>query len=200
MKVNRWPNAPCCRPVRWKKSAVSLAQVSASVQAGAERVQQVEQLFSNVAITVDAGVDQMEAAVSTVEGIEAGSRRVAEIVGVIDGIAFQTNILALNAAVEAARAGESGRGFAVVAAEVRMLAQRSSTAAGEIRTLIAESTAQVAAGSGQIRDARDSLAELLTDVQRVAQALATWRCRRESSHWPWRRFPKMCMTSATPPS
>jgi methyl-accepting chemotaxis protein len=109
--------------------------------------------------------------VSTVEGIEAGSRRMSEIVGVIDGIAFQTNILALNAAVEAARAGESGRGFAVVATEVRLLAKRSSTAAGEIRRLIAESTAQVAAGSGQIRSARDSLAELLNDVQRVAHAL-----------------------------
>jgi methyl-accepting chemotaxis protein len=154
-----------------EESAVSLAQVSASVHAGAERVQQVEQLFSNVAITVDTGVDQMQAAVSTVEGIEAGSRRVAEIVGVIDAIAFQTNILALNAAVEAARAGESGRGFAVVATEVRMLAKRSSTAAGEIRMLIAESTAQVAAGCGQIRSARDSLAELLNDVQRVAHAL-----------------------------
>jgi methyl-accepting chemotaxis protein len=154
-----------------EESAVSLAQVSASVHAGAERVQEVEQLFSNVAITVDAGVDQMQAAVSTVEGIEAGSRRMSEIVGVIDGIAFQTNILALNAAVEAARAGESGRGFAVVATEVRLLAKRSSTAAGEIRRLIAESTAQVAAGSGQIRSARDSLAELLNDVQRVAHAL-----------------------------
>ncbi|RZS46738.1 methyl-accepting chemotaxis protein [Sphaerotilus mobilis] len=154
-----------------EESAVSLEQVSSSVQSGAERVQQVEQLFCNVAVTVDGGVDQMQAAVSTVEGIEAGSRRVAEIVGVIDGIAFQTNILALNAAVEAARAGESGRGFAVVASEVRMLAQRSSTAAGEIRSLIAESTAQVAAGCQQIRSARDSLSELLGDVQRVAHAL-----------------------------
>jgi methyl-accepting chemotaxis protein len=100
--------------------------------------------------------------------IHASATRIGEIVGVIDGIAFQTNILALNAAVEAARAGEHGRGFAVVASEVRALAQRSSTAAREIKALISDSTAKVDAGSKLVNDAGRTMQEILDSVKRVS--------------------------------
>jgi methyl-accepting chemotaxis protein len=103
--------------------------------------------------------------------IHGSATRIGEIVGVIDGIAFQTNILALNAAVEAARAGDHGRGFAVVASEVRALAQRSSTAAREIKALIADSTAKVDAGSKLVDDAGHTMGEILASVQRVSQLI-----------------------------
>jgi methyl-accepting chemotaxis protein len=109
--------------------------------------------------------------VSTMVGIDTASRRVADILGVIDGIAFQTNILALNAAVEAARAGEQGRGFAVVAAEVRVLAQRSAGAAREIKTLIADSTAQTARGTQLVGAANHTMNELLANLTRVCDTL-----------------------------
>jgi methyl-accepting chemotaxis protein len=103
--------------------------------------------------------------------INGSASRIAEIIGVIDGIAFQTNILALNAAVEAARAGEHGRGFAVVASEVRSLAQRSSTAAREIKALIDDSTQKVGAGSRLVDDAGKTMQEILGSVQRVSQLI-----------------------------
>jgi methyl-accepting chemotaxis protein len=99
--------------------------------------------------------------------IRASSRKIVEIIGVIDGISFQTNILALNAAVEAARAGESGRGFAVVAAEVRTLAQRSASAAREIKTLIAESVATIDSGSACVNQAGNSMDDIVASVQQV---------------------------------
>lgn len=105
--------------------------------------------------------------IRTIQGIQDGSKRIADIVGVIDGIAFQTNILALNAAVEAARAGEQGRGFAVVASEVRALALRSAEAAREIHGLIAGSVEQVEQGVGLVRRAGSTMEEVVTSIQRV---------------------------------
>jgi methyl-accepting chemotaxis protein len=154
-----------------EESAATLEQVSQTAQSNAGHVQEVEALFSAMRDTGQDGRTRMQSAVQTVEGIAATSRRVGEIVSVIDGIAFQTNILALNAAVEAARAGESGRGFAVVASEVRALAQRSASAAGEIRGLIATSSQQVDAGVGEIHQARDSVDRMLDQVNGVGAAM-----------------------------
>ncbi|MFP3700079.1 methyl-accepting chemotaxis protein, partial [Burkholderia sp. SIMBA_013] len=109
--------------------------------------------------------------VATMQGISESSRRIADIVSVIDGIAFQTNILALNAAVEAARAGEQGKGFAVVAGEVRTLAQRAAQAAKEIKVLIETSVDTVAAGSPQVAAAGQTMDEIVTSVQRVADIM-----------------------------
>ncbi|MBE3033352.1 MAG: methyl-accepting chemotaxis protein, partial [Actinobacteria bacterium] len=106
--------------------------------------------------------------VSTMDEINTSSRKIADIIGVIDGIAFQTNILALNAAVEAARAGEQGRGFAVVAGEVRSLAQRSAAAAKEIKVLINRSVEEVQAGNEAARGAGDAMQDIVTRVERIA--------------------------------
>jgi len=105
------------------------------------------------------------------EAINLASRKIVDIIGVIDGIAFQTNILALNAAVESARAGEQGRGFAVVAAEVRALAQRSATAAREIKALIGDSVEKVESGSAQVKSAGGTMQEIVANVQSVSQMI-----------------------------
>jgi len=117
------------------------------------------------------GGDGVGRAVSTMQEISASSSRLADITGVIDGIAFQTDILALNAAVEAARAGEQGRGFAVVASEVRSLAQRSAHAAREIKLLIGESVAKVKSGSRQVHEARQSVQNIVLQVRRVTDLI-----------------------------
>jgi len=109
--------------------------------------------------------------VTTMQDINASSKKIADIIGVIDGIAFQTNILALNAAVEAARAGEQGRGFAVVAAEVRNLAQRSAQAAKEIKGLIGASVERVESGSRLVADAGSTMSEIVASVQRVSDII-----------------------------
>jgi methyl-accepting chemotaxis protein len=109
------------------------------------------------------------AVVKTMQGITASSTRIADIIGVIDSIAFQTNILALNAAVEAARAGEQGRGFAVVASEVRSLAQRSADAAKEIKALIGDSVEKVEAGSRQVNEAGQSIGAIVAQIKHVSQ-------------------------------
>src|SRR3990167_6219477 len=154
-----------------EQASASIVALSESVQATAQRAKEVDALTRRVRAEVDAGAGAMETAVAAMGEIATGSRRMGEIVNVIDGIAFQTNILALNAAVEAARAGESGRGFAVVASEVRTLAPRSATSAREIKALIQNSVSAVDAGSGLVHDAGQSMQEIVANVGRVAQLM-----------------------------
>ena len=160
---------------RTERQAASLEQTSASVQDLSGSVKQnaldaraVEQLASRVHQMAESGGTRMREAVESMHAIRTSSQRVHDIIGVIDGIAFQTNILALNAAVEAARAGENGRGFAVVAAEVRTLALRSSGAAQEIKALIATSSEQVASGASRIDEVGALLASVVSGIGEVA--------------------------------
>jgi methyl-accepting chemotaxis protein len=155
-----------------EQASASIAALSESVQGTAQRARGVDALTRRVREEAHAGAGAMEAAVAAIGEIATGSRRMGEIVGVIDGIAFQTNILALNAAVEAARAGEAGRGFAVVASEVRTLAQRSATSAREIRELIARSGSQVEAGVARTDAVRAHLQTVVHGVGEVADGLA----------------------------
>jgi aerotaxis receptor len=153
------------------EASSSVEQLTSSVARNADTAVQASTQAGSAAQAAAAGghmVSQME---QTMTQITESSRRIGDIIGVIDGIAFQTNILALNAAVEAARAGEQGRGFAVVAGEVRSLAQRSATAAHEIKDLIGDSMGKVQAGATQVRDSRRSMDELVRQVQDVAEML-----------------------------
>jgi methyl-accepting chemotaxis protein-1 (serine sensor receptor) len=150
-----------------EETAASMEELTTTVRQNAENARQASTLADAASHTASRGGDVMGQVVKTMHGIADSSNKVAEIIAVIDGIAFQTNILALNAAVEAARAGEEGRGFAVVAAEVRTLAQRSATAAKEIKGLIAQSTDRVDAGSALVGDAGKIIAEIVGSVQRV---------------------------------
>jgi methyl-accepting chemotaxis protein len=142
-------------------------QLSRTVAQTAEAADAASRLAGEAALTAGSGQRSVADFVQTMEGISQGSRRIAEITGVIDSIAFQTNILALNAAVEAARAGESGRGFAVVAAEVRALAQRSAEAAREIKGLIGQSAQRVEQGERQIAQAHQALQGMSEGVAQV---------------------------------
>jgi methyl-accepting chemotaxis protein len=160
---------------RTEQQAANLEETSASVQELASTVrdnaraaQESNQAAQLVRQTAEQGSAGMHQAIASVEAIEASTRRMDEIVGVIDGLAFQTNILALNAAVEAARAGESGRGFAVVATEVRSLAKRSADSAKEIRQLITTSSEQVANGVSEIRASAKKIADIADGVRSVA--------------------------------
>ncbi|WP_256046994.1 methyl-accepting chemotaxis protein, partial [Xanthomonas translucens] len=137
----------------------------------AEHARQANQLAVGAASVASQGGEVVGQVVATMSGIEASSKKIADIISVIDGIAFQTNILALNAAVEAARAGEQGRGFAVVASEVRTLAQRSAGAAKEIKGLIDTSVSQVANGSVLVRQAGQTMTEIVSSVQRVTDIM-----------------------------
>jgi methyl-accepting chemotaxis protein len=154
-----------------EQTAASVQQLSATVKDNANAAQRSAVMAGGVRDVAETGAQAMADAIETVETIQGSTRRMDEIVGVIDGLAFQTNILALNAAVEAARAGESGRGFAVVASEVRSLAQRSADSAKEIRLLISTSSDQVDTGVAQIRKAGDKLTQVVDGIRGVASSM-----------------------------
>ncbi|KWV14163.1 methyl-accepting chemotaxis protein [Xanthomonas translucens] len=154
-----------------EETAASMEELTSTVKQNAEHARQANQLAVGAAAVASQGGEVVGQVVATMSGIEASSKKIADIISVIDGIAFQTNILALNAAVEAARAGEQGRGFAVVASEVRTLAQRSAGAAKEIKGLIDTSVSQVADGSVLVRKAGQTMSEIVSSVQRVTDIM-----------------------------
>ncbi|MGQ9725189.1 MAG: methyl-accepting chemotaxis protein, partial [Tepidimonas sp.] len=151
-----------------RQTAASVEQIAASVHTSSEAARAAIDLARQNAQAAERGGTVVGQVVATMDGIQAASQKIADITGVIDGIAFQTNILALNAAVEAARAGEAGRGFAVVAGEVRALAQRSSQAAREIKDLITNSVEQVSAGTQLVHQAGGSIREVVDNAERVS--------------------------------
>ncbi|CAN5191949.1 methyl-accepting chemotaxis protein [soil metagenome] len=155
-----------------QKTASSVEQITSTVRHSAESAKQADELARAASAVAAKGGEAVIEVGRTMEGIQSSSRRIADIIGTIDGIAFQTNILALNAAVEAARAGEQGRGFAVVATEVRNLAQRSASAAREIKTLIGDSVDRVEVGSAQALGAGQTIGELVASVKRVSDIVA----------------------------
>ncbi|MBJ9257856.1 HAMP domain-containing protein [Citrobacter amalonaticus] len=162
-----------------EESAAAMEQLNATVHQNAGNTQLADELSESTAQTANRCGDVMHGVISTMDNVSASSGRMVEIVSVIDSIAFQTNILALNAAVEAARAGDAGRGFAVVASEVRTLAQRSATAAQEIKALIDESVSHVDNSSQQIHHAGDRLQELVGHVRQVRQLMGEIRVAGE---------------------
>ncbi|MBX9836037.1 MAG: methyl-accepting chemotaxis protein, partial [Burkholderiaceae bacterium] len=151
-----------------EQTAAAMEQLNATVQHNADHSLQAEQLATSASNVAVRGGEVMGQVVATMQDIQASSSKIADITGVIDGIAFQTNILALNAAVEAARAGEQGRGFAVVASEVRSLAGRSATAAKEIKDLIQASAARVSQGTTLVNTAGATMQEAVSAIQRVS--------------------------------
>ncbi|WP_192814319.1 methyl-accepting chemotaxis protein, partial [Xanthomonas graminis] len=155
-----------------EETAASMEELTSTVKQNADSARQANQLVLGAGEVAESGGRVVEDVVTTMASISAASTRIADIIGVIDGIAFQTNILALNAAVEAARAGEQGRGFAVVASEVRSLAQRSAAAAKEIKTLISDSVQEVQQGSTLVARAGTTMAEVVTSVKRVTDIMA----------------------------
>jgi methyl-accepting chemotaxis protein len=155
-----------------QQTSASMEQLGATVQQNAEHAHQADTLAQSANAVAQRGGEVVARVVQTMSGINDSSRRIADIIGTIDGIAFQTNILALNAAVEAARAGEQGRGFAVVASEVRSLAQRSADAAREIKQLIAASVERVEQGSAQVDEAGRTMGEVVASITRVTAIVA----------------------------
>ncbi|MGP1356447.1 methyl-accepting chemotaxis protein [Roseicyclus sp.] len=155
-----------------EESAAALNQLTVSVRSTAERAAGAETASTQNRTFAETGAEVVGQAVEAMQGIEKSSEQITRIIGVIDDIAFQTNLLALNAGVEAARAGEAGRGFAVVASEVRLLAQRASDSAREIKALISESAAQVEAGSDLVNRAGNSLADILQCAQQASGLVA----------------------------
>ena len=154
-----------------QQTAASMEQITITVRQNADNAEQANKLVLQASDHAVKGGDVVSKVVHTMGSIKESSRKISDIIGVIDGIAFQTNILALNAAVEAARAGEQGRGFAVVAAEVRTLAQRSASAAKEIKTLIGDSVEKVDAGSKLVDDAGKTMSEIVSSVKHVAEIM-----------------------------
>ncbi|QYG07261.1 methyl-accepting chemotaxis protein [Janthinobacterium sp. PAMC25594] len=155
-----------------EETASSMEELTSTVRQNADNAQQANQLALSASGVAVKGGEVVGKVVETMDAINDSSRKIVDIISVIDGIAFQTNILALNAAVEAARAGEQGRGFAVVATEVRNLAQRSAGAAKEIKTLIGDSVEAVDAGSKLVAEAGSTMAEIVSSVQRVTDIMA----------------------------
>ena len=155
-----------------EETASSMEELTSTVKQNADNARQANQLAISAADVAVKGGAVVGASVQTMADISESSKKIADIIGVIDGIAFQTNILALNAAVEAARAGEQGRGFAVVAAEVRSLAQRSANAAKEIKTLITDSVSKVDSGTAQVNEAGMRMTEIVESINRVTSIMA----------------------------
>ncbi|MEZ2296804.1 methyl-accepting chemotaxis protein [Variovorax sp. RCC_210] len=154
-----------------EETAASMEELTSTVKQNADNARQANQLAVSASEVAMKGGSVVSQVVDTMGSIDASSKKIVDIIGVIDGIAFQTNILALNAAVEAARAGEQGRGFAVVASEVRSLAQRSAAAAKEIKTLIGDSVEKVEAGSKQVEEAGRTMDEIVGSVRRVTDIM-----------------------------
>jgi methyl-accepting chemotaxis protein len=154
-----------------EETASSMEELTSTVKQNADNARQANQLAGAAASVARKGGSVVAEVVGTMESIDASSRKIVDIITVIDGIAFQTNILALNAAVEAARAGEQGRGFAVVASEVRNLAQRSAAAAKEIKTLIGDSAAQVEGGTRLVEEAGAAMAAIVASIRGVADIM-----------------------------
>ncbi|QFY45157.1 hypothetical protein F6R98_16295 [Candidatus Methylospira mobilis] len=154
------------------ETASSMEQLASTVKLNADSARQASELASETSVVAIKGGSVVRDVVNTMNAINESSQRIVDIIGVIDGIAFQTNILALNAAVEAARAGEQGRGFAVVASEVRTLAQRSAAAAREIKQLISDSVEKVEDGSRQVEFAGRTMQEIVFSVQRVTELVS----------------------------
>jgi methyl-accepting chemotaxis protein len=154
-----------------QETAASMEELTSTVKQNADNARQANQLAVSASEVAVRGGSVVSQVVDTMSAINTSSRKIVDIIAVIDGIAFQTNILALNAAVEAARAGEQGRGFAVVASEVRSLAQRSAAAAKEIKGLIDDSVGKVAAGSHQVAEAGQTMEEIVASVKRVTDIM-----------------------------
>lgn len=156
-----------------QQTSSATEQLSQTVRQNADNAVEANSLASTASITATTGGEVVMQVVSTMRDINQSSSRIADIIGVIDGIAFQTNILALNAAVEAARAGEQGRGFAVVASEVRSLAQRSAEAAKEIKSLIGASVERVAHGTELVDRAGHTMQDVVESIRRVADIVSS---------------------------
>jgi methyl-accepting chemotaxis protein len=154
-----------------QQTAASMERISATVRTTASTAESAEELAVAASAAAENGGRVVQGIIATMGDISEGSRRMSEIIGVIDGIAFQTNILALNAAVEAARAGEQGRGFAVVASEVRSLSQRSTQAAREIRDLILDSAQRVATGAAQVDQAGVGIRDIVDQARGVRELI-----------------------------
>lgn len=155
-----------------EETASSMEELTSTVRQNADNARQANVLAASASNVATKGGEVVAQVVTTMVSINESSKKIADIIGVIDGIAFQTNILALNAAVEAARAGEQGRGFAVVASEVRNLAQRSASAAKEIRTLISDSVDKVDAGSQLVEQAGATMSEIVQGITRVTDIMS----------------------------
>ena len=154
-----------------EETASAMEQITATVKQNAANAKHASQLAVSASAVAEAGGDVVDKVVQTMESINSSSNKIVEIISVIDGIAFQTNILALNAAVEAARAGEQGRGFAVVASEVRSLAQRSAAAAKEIKTLIDGSVQEVRTGANLVGQAGQTMGEVVDSIHKVSEVI-----------------------------
>jgi methyl-accepting chemotaxis protein len=169
-----------------EETASSVEELAGTVRQNAGNARQANDLTTRAAEVAWQGGEMVSQVVTTMNDINAASRKIVDIISVIDGIAFQTNILALNAAVEAARAGEQGRGFAVVASEVRGLAQRSAAAAKEIKGLISDSVSQVETGARVVNQAGETMQDIVSSVNRVATLMSRDQCRQSGAESGYR--------------